>query len=379
MKKIYIGIGSVCLFGIVLGFSLRHEIVPAIGGAPEGERLEGLVSQSNYHDGRLRNDLPLDESLSAVMGAIFGERAEATEPSEMLSFPAPDLPSEAGALAVTWLGHSSVLLEIEHQRILIDPMWSDHASPLNGVGPERYLVSPLKKEDVPTVDAVIISHDHYDHLDMQSIQYLSDRGTQFVVPIGIGAHLEAWDVPSKQIQELGWWGEYAVGSLRIVCTPARHFSGREVADRFATLWAGWAMIGAEHKVFFSGDSGMGPHFAEIGQRLGPFDLSMFEVGSYDPAWPDVHLGPEQALEAHRVSNGKYMLPVHWSTFVMGNHSWTEPGERLLAAANPEDHLILPTPGQRISLNPSDAELPQTRWWPDTPWRTAEEAPIVSHQ
>ncbi len=377
MKKIYVVVGLVFVLGLI--FAFRHTLIPSIGGAPEGERLAVIQTQSNYRDGSLQNDLALDESLSAVMGAIFGERAEATKPDERLSFQPAEISTIAAELAVTWLGHSSVLLEIEGQRIMIDPMWSDYASPVNGIGPERYLVSPLKKEDVPTVDAVIISHDHYDHLDMESIQYLSERGTQFVLPIGIGAHLEAWGVPAEQIHELGWWGEYTVGSLRIVCTPARHFSGREVADRFATLWAGWAMMGAEHKVFFSGDSGMGPHFTEIGQRLGPFDLSMFEVGSYDPAWPDVHLGPEQALEAHRASNGRYMLPVHWSTFVMGNHGWTEPGERLLAAANPEDKLLLPTPGQRISLNPLEAELPQTRWWPDTPWRTAEEAPIVSHQ
>jgi L-ascorbate metabolism protein UlaG (beta-lactamase superfamily) len=377
MKKVYVVIAFALVLGLI--FTFRHTLVPSIGGAPEGERLAEIQTQSNYRDGSLQNDLALDESLSAVMGAIFGERAEATKPDKPLSFPPSEIPSEAADLAVTWLGHSSVLLEIEGQRIMIDPMWSDYASPVNGVGPERYLVSPLKKEDVPSVEAVIISHDHYDHLDMESIQYLSERGTQFVVPIGIGAHLEAWGVPAEQIHELGWWGEYTAGSLRIVCTPARHFSGREVVDRFATLWAGWAMIGAEQKLFFSGDSGMGPHFTEIGKRLGPFDLSMFEVGSYDPAWPDVHLGPEQALEAHRASNGKYMLPVHWSTFVMGNHSWTEPGERLLAAANPKDKLLLPKPGQRISLNPLDAELPQTRWWPDTPWRTAEEAPIVSHQ
>ena len=377
MKKIlYAVFFLVALLSVV--FMFRQQMVPAIGHPSEGARLERLKAQPNFKDGRLRNDLPPDESLSAVMNAIMGERAEATRPDEQLSFPAAQLPEKAGELAVTWLGHSTVILELEGRRILFDPMWSLNASPVEGVGPARYLDPPIALGDVPKVDAVIISHDHYDHLDVDSVQHFAKAGVVFVVPIGIGAHLEAWGVPQKQIVELGWWEEHLLEGLRIVCTPARHFSGREVTDRFGTLWAGWAFVGKEHRVFFSGDTGMGPHFEEIGKRLGPFTLSMFEVGSYDPAWPDVHLGPEQALDAHRASNGVYMLPVHWSAFVMGNHGWTEPAERLLVAATPEDNLLLPKPGERVSLMSQNDKLPQERWWPQESWRTAEQAPIKSN-
>lgn len=364
---------------LVIVFVFRHRLVPAIGYPSTGSRLERLKLQPNFTDGRLRNDLPPDESLAAVIQSITGEQAEATSPEETISFPAPQFLKEAANLAVTWLGHSTVILEMEGQRILFDPMWSSNASPIEGVGPKRYLEVPIPLNDVPAVEAVIISHDHYDHLDVDSVQHFAKTGAIFIVPIGIGAHLEAWDVSQKQIVELGWWEEHVLGSINIVCTPARHFSGREVTDRFGTLWAGWAFLGKQHRVFFSGDTGMGPHFKEIGNKLGPFDLSMFEVGSYDPAWPDVHLGPEQAIQAHRDSNGTYMLPVHWSAFVMGNHGWTEPAERLLVKAKPEDKLLLPKPGERISLSPMAETVPQAPWWPKTPWRTAEEAPIQSNQ
>ena len=380
MKKNILYFLGIIVVSLVILFMFRYQIIPALGGVPNEYRTKKIKKQPNYIDGKLRNDLELDESLSAVMKAVLGERAQATRPEKKLVFSMSNLPKKAAELAVTWLGHSTVLVEIDGQFIIIDPMWSTHASPISGAGPERYVEPLLDLEDLPKLEAVVISHDHYDHLDMKSVQFLAQKGILFVVPFGIGAHLIAWGVEEEQIQELGWWEEVIVGTdLRIVCTPARHFSGREVADRFRTLWSGWVFIGEKSRVFFSGDSGMGPHFSEIGKRLGPFDLSMFEVGSYDPAWPDVHLGPEQALEAHRASNGNYMLPVHWSTFVMGNHGWTEPGERLLASSTPKDQLLLPKPGQRISLAPKDIDLPKKSWWPTQPWRTAEQVPIQSNQ
>ena len=364
------------LFSIIGCFSFRQTILPTLGGSVEGERERSRQAQPNYHDGKLQNQLPLDESLSAVLGAITGESADSTRPEQMLEFPEGTIAGPAAPLAATWMGHSTVLLEIDTLRVLFDPMWSDYASPLSGVGPERYLVPPIALDDVDDIDVVIVSHDHYDHLDKDSISTLSARGTRFVVPVGIGAHLEAWGVPGKQISELGWWQELRMQGVRIVCTPSRHFSGRELFDRYATLWSGWALQGPTSSAYFSGDSGYGPHFAEIGRQLGPFDLTMLEVGSYDPAWPDVHLGPEQALKAHRDVRGRHLLPVHWATFVMGNHGWTEPGERLLAARTDADSLLLPRPGQRV-ITGEDAELPRERWWPETPWRTAAEAPIVA--
>jgi len=361
---------------VCAGLAGRHGVLPALGGTIDGERRQIVEAQPNHRDGTFRNDLPLNESLGAVARAIFGDKAGSARPAEMLRLPGTKLPGAPAALAATWMGHSTVYLEVDGARKMFDPMWSDNASPLSGVGPARYLVPPIPLEDIADVDVVVISHDHYDHLDMGSIERLAQRGgVRFVVPLGIGAHLEAWGVQRDAVTELGWWQEGRVGDVRLVCTPARHFSGRDVSDRFATRWSGWAVVGSSSRVYFSGDSGYGPHFAEIGRRLGPFDLTLIESGSYGAAWPDVHLGPEQALRAHRDVHGRHLLPVHWSAFVMGNHGWTEPGERLLAASTASDGLILPTPGQRVVVGD---DLPAAvRWWPPTPWLPATEAPIVS--
>ena len=197
----------------------------------------------------------------------------------------------------------------------------------------------------------------------------------FIVPLGLGAHLEYWGVSPERIVELDWWERLEVGGVEVVCAPARHFSGRAMIDRDATLWAGWAFLGQDRRVFFSGDTGMFPGFAEIGARLGPFDVTMMEVGAYNADWPDVHMGPEQAVEAHRMVRGELMLPIHWGTFNLAFHSWVEPVERLLAAAEQAGvQVAVPRPGQSLTLAPPpDVE----RWWPRTPWQTAEEAPVIS--
>ena len=372
-RRVVAGCFLILLIGVFAG---RKQVLPGLGQVPDGPRAERIAALPTFRDGRLRNDLPLDESLEAVSRAIFGEAAQATAPSQMLRFEATPIPVEPEVLAVSWLGHSTVLVDIDGTRVLFDPMFSARASPVPFAGPKRYLEPPVPLDALTGVDLVLISHDHYDHLDVDSVRYFAEQGARFVVPVGVGARLEGWGVAVDQIVELSWWEELSDGALRVVSTPSRHFSGRDATDRFSTLWSGWALVGSAHRVYFTGDTGMGPHFAEIGKRLGPFDLTLPEVGSYDPAWPDVHLGPEQALDAHRAVGSRYLLPVHWGAFVMGNHSWTEPGERLLAAAQPADGLLLPHPGQRVDLTRAEA-LPRDRWWPDTPFRTAAAVPIVS--
>lgn len=198
----------------------------------------------------------------------------------------------------------------------------------------------------------------------------------FVVPLGVGAHLERWGIPAERIVDLDWWGDTRVGVLTLTATPARHFSGRSMvmADRDATLWTGWAIRGPEHRVYYSGDTAMFPEFSEIGRRLGPFDASLIEVGAYDALWADVHLGPEQAIEAHRLVRGGVLIPVHWGTFDLALHPWTEPVERLLVAASGAGtRVAIPKPGRMWT--PTSPPVP--RWWPSVPWRTAEVAPIVS--
>jgi L-ascorbate metabolism protein UlaG (beta-lactamase superfamily) len=233
----------------------------------------------------------------------------------------------------------------------------------------------LPLDQLPPVDAVLLSHDHYDHLDEPSIRVLNQRVPAFVVPLGIGAHLQYWGVPAAKIRELDWWGQTRVGEIELTATPARHFSGRSLSDADKTLWAGWSLRGPRHRVYYSGDTAMFPGFKEIGARLGPFDATLIEVGAYDRMWADVHLGPEQAVQAHRDVQGKLMLPVHWGTFNLALHAWTEPVERLLvAAARASVNVVVPRPGE--SIEPSKPP-PPAPWWPKVPWQTAAEHPVVS--
>jgi L-ascorbate metabolism protein UlaG (beta-lactamase superfamily) len=225
------------------------------------------------------------------------------------------------------------------------------------------------------VDAVLISHDHYDHLDYPTLTLIKDWAATFIVPLGVGAHLESWGVADGKIVELDWWEAFALGDLQVVATPARHSSGRNPLFRDRTLWAGFALIGPKHRIFFSGDTGMFPGMEEIGARFGPFDLTMIEVGTYAQSWADWHLGPEQAVDAHLILGGSALLPIHWGLFNLSTHAWTEPMERVLVAAEDRGVTVLgPRPGE--SVEPSHPpEL--RRWWPDLPWRTAEAYPVVS--
>ncbi|MBL4636813.1 MAG: MBL fold metallo-hydrolase [Kofleriaceae bacterium] len=280
-------------------------------------------------------------------------------------------------LRVTWLGHSTSLIEIDGRRLLLDPVWSERASPFARLGPKRFHRPPLALGQLPALDAVLISHDHYDHLDHRTIAQLATKVPLFVVPLGVGAHLVHWGVAKERIVELDWWQEHKLDELVLTATPARHFSGRSVvmANQDSTLWAGWAIAGHTHRVFFSGDSGLCPEFAEIGERLGPFDLTLMETGAYDPLWPDVHMGPEQAITAHQMLRGGLFVPVHWGTFKLASHGWTEPVERLMVAAKEAGVVIaVPRPGALVEpANFTEVE----RWWPLLPWQGVDETRITS--
>ena len=352
----------------------------AFGRAAQGDRKLRMEQSPQWQDGHFVNPQPLQNDVGLTLKGLFhvDPHASPDPPLQVKPIdPQRFLTPPPSGLRVTWLGHSTTLLEVDGRRVLTDPQWSERASPLTWLGPKRWYPPPIALADLPPIDAVVISHDHYDHLDMQTIVAMKEwKNTQFFVPLGVGAHLEHWGIPSRQITELDWWGEAQIADLRIVCTPARHASGRTGLDKDATLWAGWALIGPQHRVYFSGDTGLFRAMREIGQKLGPFDLTLIEVGQYHEAWPDWHIGPEQAVEAHQRVQGRVLLPIHWALFQLAYHGWTEPGERVAAeSARKTVEILTPQPGESVepTLHPRTAH-----WWPQLPWHTGAENPIVSH-
>lgn len=351
----------------------------SFGGRPDSEHRARLAKSPQWKDGVFVNPEPLHNEWWPALRDAFAisPHASPTAPVPVEPFDPKRLDSPpASGLRVTWFGHSSTLVEVDGHRVLFDPIWSERASPLTWLGPTRYFPPLVALDALPPIDVVAISHDHYDHLDARTLAAMKGwTQTTFVVPLAVSAHLVKWGVPKERIVELDWWDQVTVKGLTVVCTPARHASGRMLIDDDSKLWAGWALLGPAHRVYYSGDTGLFPAMRDIGQRLGPFDLTLIEVGQYHRAWPDWHAGPEQAVRAHQLVRGAVFLPVHWGAFALAYHGWTEPAERALAAARAANvSIIIPRPGQ--SVEPS-APPPFERWWPDLPWRTGAQDPIVS--
>ena len=254
----------------------------------------------------------------------------------------------ASALRATWIGHASTLVEIDGRRVLTDPIWSTRCSPSTWAGPKRFHPPPLSLAELPNIDIAVISHDHFDHLDMATVEALAARGTRFVVPLGVGAHLEVWGLSAAQIIELDWNETAEVAGLKVTATPARHYSGRNPLYRDNTLWASWVVKGPNHRFFFSGDSGYFNGFKDIGAEHGPFDLTLIKIGACDVTWLDIHMTPEEAVQTNSDVRGKLLLPVHWGTFNLAFHAWNEPADRVVAAARSAGApLVVPRPGEFV--------------------------------
>jgi L-ascorbate metabolism protein UlaG (beta-lactamase superfamily) len=334
-----------------LGAHPRH-LRPTVAGSPQ-------FAEGRFHNTLPTPVLPPASARRGLMRQMHEERHTGL-PGGPIPLARPELPADADALAVTWFGHSSALIEIDGHRVLVDPVWGHRVSPSPLLGPTRLHPVPVALEDLPRVDAVLISHDHYDHLDLPTVQaILREQTAPFVVPLGIGVHLRRWGVPDSRVIELDWDRHTTVGGLTLTCTEARHFSGR-FFSRNTTLWSSWVVAGPRHRVFFGGDTGYTPAFAEMGARLGPFDLTLMPIGAYNEAWAAMHMNPEEAVRAHGDLGGRVLLPVHWATFNLAFHRWVEPVQRLLAAAERSGTtVVVPQPGQRVDLH----ALPELDdWW-----------------
>ncbi|MGQ0483579.1 MAG: MBL fold metallo-hydrolase [Pseudonocardia sp.] len=347
--------------------------VPVALGASRRSITAITRRSSRYVDGSFRNTQPSTEvdpvSMAAMIGAVL-TRGDTGRPAGPVPLVVPTHPAVADQLAVTWYGHASALIEVDGRRVLLDPVWSERASPSAMLGPKRLHPPPTPVEALPALDAVVISHDHYDHLDLATVRALVAHGNApFVVPLGVGAHLRFWGVPPERVVELDWGERVRIRELTFTCTEARHFSGRGLS-RNTTLWSSWVITGPQHGVFFGGDTGYTPVFAEIGARYGPFNLTLLPIGAYGESWPDIHMNPEEAVRAHGDLGGGLLVPIHWATFNLAFHGWDEPVHRLLAAARDSDaRVTVPMPGERFTaLDPP----PVHRDW----WRTLRQSEPV---
>jgi L-ascorbate metabolism protein UlaG (beta-lactamase superfamily) len=336
--------------------------------SPFAARLERFKQSPAWGGEGFVNRLPsplVSATNMKLLGRWLFEKAEREPPGPLPSVPVDPAvlgPRAFDGVRATWLGHSTLLLELAGRRVLVDPVWSKRASPFSWSGPRRFQPVPLALDEVPQPDAVILSHDHYDHLDYATVMALAGRGVRFVTSLGVGARLEAWGVDPAQLLELDWFeAAEPVPGLAITALPARHFSGRALGDRNRTLWASWSIVAGGLRVYFGGDGGFDEEaFTEIGRRFGPFDLTLLEIGAYDPAWGTIHLGPEKAVVAHQLLRGRTLLPVHWGTFNLGLHAWDAPVEELLVAVRDTGvRLALPRIGESIL---PDAPPPVTPWW-----------------
>ena len=289
-----------------------------------------------------------------------GERRVPTGPLPLVDTVARWAGQPESGLRVTWLGHSTLLIEIDGVRLLTDPVWGRRASPLAFAGPRRFHPPPAPLSALPPLDAVIISHDHYDHLDRSTVRALAKTGVPFITSLGVGAHLEKWGVPPTRITELDWWETAPLGGVTITAAPAQHFSGRTIKDRNATLWSSFHVQGPRHSFFYGADTGLTSEYADVGRRLGPFDMVAIEIGAYHPSWGDIHLGPRNALAARAMLGSGAFLPIHWSTFNLAMHPWDEPAEAVLRLA-PEAGVSLVMPRLGEPVEPSRGPIVDP-WW-----------------
>jgi L-ascorbate metabolism protein UlaG (beta-lactamase superfamily) len=349
---------------------IRLSHVKSLGSKPDGARLERIKASPRWTGQQFRNLHPMLPGLrdpNARMPTISeflcgGERRVPLGPLPTVN-PLDTWARPPGSgLRVTWLGHSTLLIEIGGRRILTDPVWGRRASPSQLAGPRRFQPVPVTLRAMPPVDLIVVSHDHYDHLDYPTIRELVKVDVPFVTSLGVGAHLEAWGIRPERIVELDWWQNHELpdSDITVTAAPSQHFSGRGLKDRNATLWSSFVVRTPRHSVFFSGDTGLTTEYRKIRTALGPFDLVMLEVGAFHPAWGDIHLGPANALEAHKLLGGGPFLPIHWGTFSLAMHAWDEPAETLLELGPKSDaQLVMPRLGEPVEPDHAGRIEP---WW-----------------
>ncbi len=358
-------IGFIILI-VVIG-SLFLVFSPQFGKPPTKEQKKEFAKTNHYKDGKFVNTTTtvMDIHIWSTINKMLNPQAKR---NPIADIPVDKIDSleivshKPNITQLTWFGHSAFLLELDGKKILLDPMLGQSPSPVPLFGGKRYSKElPIAIEKLPFIDAIILSHDHYDHLDYGSIQKLKDKVGQFYTPLGVGNHLISWGVPKENVHQLNWWDKKMFDQIELVCTPARHFSGRGITDRNTTLWSSWVIKGANETIYFSGDGGYGAHFKEIGDQYGPFDISLLECGQYNKDWHAIHMMPEETAQAAVDLRSKLFMPIHWGAFTLAFHDWTDPAERVTRAAKKLNQPVTtPKIGQPIVIGATD--YPTTKWW-----------------
>ena len=365
-------------FLVFLGFGLLLSVVstsflylsPQFGQDPTQEQIKKYKKTGHYrvdHFININGVKMRDFSLSQIwdMSINFFSEQPRTIPKSIIPVQKIDsinvVEFKTKKPRVIWFGHSAILLQIQGKNILLDPMFGDVPAPHPLLGSPRFNKElPLEVEKLPQIDAVIFSHDHYDHLDYESVMKLKDKVGHFYTPLGVGNHIASWGVSPDHVTQLDWWQEVDFDGLKIVCTPAQHFSGRALSDRGATLWSSWVIKSDDYNVFFSGDSGYGPHFKQIGEKYGPFDFALMECGQYNELWEEIHMLPHQTIDASLDLGAKVMMPIHWASFKLALHEWDDPVLQATKLAEEKNvNITTPKIGEPIIL---DKVYPAETWW-----------------
>ncbi len=363
-----IGISILSIFGLLaIATALFVNLSPQFGKAPSNAQKEEFAKTDHYADGKFINhsESPMKVNLKKAIKELTAKRPNrrpkaVIPPLKLDSLEIVEHPDSISQL--TWFGHSSFLVQIDGLNLLLDPMLSQVPAPHPWLGQNRYANElPIEIAKLPEIDAVIFSHDHYDHLDYESILKLKEKVNHFYVPLGLGSHLAYWGVEQSKITELDWWQSVNYKGLEFICTPSRHFSGRGLFDRASTLWASWVIKGKKDNIYFSGDSGYDTHFKEIGEKYGPFDIALLECGQYNEDWKYIHMMPEETAQAAVDLQAKLAMPIHWGAFTLAYHDWMEPVERMTKKAK-ELNVNVATPRVGEVLQLKSSHIPQEKWW-----------------
>ncbi len=361
-KKILLGIGLfLCIFVIAaLAFVILWK---PLGRTPSKAQMKEYESRTDaFYDGQFHTKDPF-----VVDTVVVGEPSENSSEKRAKDGEIPVQKIERfpenqkGEWDVTWFGHSTVMLQMDGKKIFIDPVLSDYSSPVQFAVGKRMSEIPMEKENIPYVDVLLLSHDHYDHLDYNTIRAIDDRVGEYVVPLGVDQHLIRWGVDKNKIHTFAWWESQDVAGFTFTSTPGRHYSGRLPWNQNQSLWCGYVIQTNEQQIYYTGDTGYGDMFQEVYEKFGKMDLMIVENGQYDKAWSQCHMMPEEVVQAALDVQADVILPVHWGTFVLAKHKWSEPAERVTKAAKEEGvNVITPIIGQTVNKNKTEQYM--THWW-----------------